>query len=137
MLPQDISAAVFLAYACRTHTALGRKRGCAPGFSGRQDDVIVIQGLPPARSETVALGCAIAVCVLLLLHRLYWGDDYGIAYSGGEEYEPVVFSERSAERRGLLSSSSSPPAAEASCTAQTGVAGRHDNDGIEFGLGFS
>lgn len=103
----DIAAAVFLAYACRTHTALGHKRGCA-GYQENQEEgaVIVIQGLPPARSETIALGCAITVCVLLMLHRLYWGDDYGIAYSGGEEYEPVVFTERSAERRGLLMESS-------------------------------
>lgn len=71
----------------------------------------MIQGLPPARSETIALGCAIAVCVLLMLHRLYWGDDYGIAYSegGGEEqYEPVVLAERRTEeeRAGLLAQAS-------------------------------
>lgn len=90
---------MFLAYACRTHTSLRPRHGCggigtssASSFdeNSDNDDLIVIQGLPPARSETVALVCAILVCVMLLLHRLYWGDDYGIAYSALEtmdEYE--------------------------------------------------
>jgi hypothetical protein len=90
--PQDIAAAVFLAYACRTHTMLSisseasRSGDHVPcdaqsvGEEGPDLKQIVISGLPPARYETVALWCSIATCVLLLLHRMYWGDDYGIPY---------------------------------------------------------